>query len=769
MPSTLFQRAIRRLFPGGERVEHGFSSAQAAEILGAIYGRGDRIIGNFLVLHALVAVALGFFYQTWTETIGVTLAALAMFFLSAWLVPRSFLTRCIGGISLQIFVALHIYQMHGLAEQHFWFFTAFTMMIVYQDWKSMWPGALLIIGQHILFALLHNSGVKLYFFEDPFIGFTKLFFHFGIALVEVGICGYWAHLLRQQTLSDAWQRTQLRERQHESERQLEIVRHSESELQRVRQALEADVAERRRVEEILRRSEERYRDLFENASDLIQTVNAEGRLLYANRAWLVALGYAADEVSRLALWDIVHPDCREHCANVFERVLAGDCAGDLEASFLAKDGRKIEVEGGLSCRVVQGRVISVRGIFRDVTEKKQLESQMLRSQRLESIGRLAGGIAHDLNNVLAPVTMAAQLLRRKTIDLEDRELLDTMEGSAKRGAAMIKQLLTFARGADGERVPLRIAGLMDDMVRIARDTFPRRIQISVETGKDLWTVRGDATQLHQVLMNLCVNARDAMPHGGTLRMAAGNVQLDEIFVRRHMDARAGAHVRLTVEDSGTGIPRDLLDRIFDPFFTTKEVGKGTGLGLATVLGIVKSHGGFLEVQSEVGRGTVFDLYLPADAGVEVPAAPPVEDEGVHGEGELILVVDDEMSVRNVTRSTLTRSGYHVITAENGAEAVAIFAGRSTEIHAVITDMSMPVMDGPATIRALQRIDPEVKLLAVSGLMEKEKSGPLLRSGTVTLLHKPFSASRLLSTLRAVLAGRRITSNTSFFYEKDSDY
>jgi two-component system, cell cycle sensor histidine kinase and response regulator CckA len=271
-------------------------------------------------------------------------------------------------------------------------------------------------------------------------------------------------------------------------------------------------------------------------------------------------------------------------------------------------------------------------------------------------------------------------------------------------------------------------------------------------------------------MNLCVNARDAMPDGGVLEMTAENLELDAAFVRTHVDAHPGPHVVLTIQDTGTGIPRQLIDRVFEPFFTTKEVGSGTGLGLATVLGIVKSHGGFLALRSEVGQGTQFKVYLPAAPDDRILVTDDEDEaEVARGQGELILVVDDEPDVRRVTKAALVGHGYEVVTADNGAEAVALYASLSADIRAVITDMSMPVMDGPATIRALLKLNPSVKLLAVSGLMERDKVAPLVRTGLVTFLNKPFSTPRLLFTLQSVLSGRHQSFDTQFLHEKNPDY
>jgi signal transduction histidine kinase len=382
----------------------------------------------------------------------------------------------------------------------------------------------------------------------------------------------------------------------------------------------------------------------------------------------------------------------------------------------------------------------------DTTEKRQLEQQFLRAQRLESIGTLASGIAHDLNNVLAPIIMALKLFRPKLTDVEDQELLRTLETSARRGADIVRQVLTFARGVEGERRPLDLKRLVGEISGIARDTFPRSIQIETEVVEKPWKVVGDPTQIYQVLMNLCVNARDAMPNGGRLTLTVGNITLDERAGRLPADARPGDYLRLRVGDTGGGISQELQSRIFDPFFTTKEVGKGTGLGLATALTIVKSHGGFIDVWSEAGRGTEFDVFLPAEQ--HTAAVPPeLPGESIpRGSGELVLVVDDERSIRQVTKVTLSDHGYQVLTAAEGAEGIALFAQNSERIRLVITDMMMPLMDGAALIKSLQQIEPGVRILAVSGLLESGAPPPSAGAASVTFLQKPFTAEKLLQAV-----------------------
>jgi signal transduction histidine kinase len=331
---------------------------------------------------------------------------------------------------------------------------------------------------------------------------------------------------------------------------------------------------------------------------------------------------------------------------------------------------------------------------------------------MESLGTLASGIAHDLNNALTPMLMTVQLLERKLQDKQSQQWLSILETNIKRGADLVKQVLSFARGVEGKHTTLQMGQLISEIEQIAKQTFSRAIVIRTDIpAENLWTVSGDATQLHQVLMNLCVNARDAMPEGGILGISAQNLWIDENYARMNLDAKVGPYVVITVSDTGIGIPRKIVDRIFEPFFTTKELGKGTGLGLSTVIGIIKSHGGFVNVYSEVGKGTQFKVYLPVTQTIETDCIPAVHKELPAGHGELILVVDDEDSIREITKTSLETNAYKVLTASDGIEAVALYTQHKEEISVVLIDMMMPSMDGPTTIRILQKLTRRSRLLA----------------------------------------------------------
>lgn len=400
----------------------------------------------------------------------------------------------------------------------------------------------------------------------------------------------------------------------------------------------------------------------------------------------------------------------------------------------------------------EGKPYQYVAIRSDITERKRMELQFLRAQRMESIGTLAGGIAHDLNNVLSPILMAIDMLQLRVTDENSKKWFEVLRANAERGAGMVRQVLSFARGVEGERVALQPKHLIKEIVKILRETLPKSIEINFQVPNDLWIISADATQVHQVLMNLCVNARDAMPEGGSITIKAENVFVDENYARMHIEAKPGRFVLITVSDTGPGMTVDVQSRIFEPFFTTKEMTKGTGLGLSTALTIVKSHGGFINVYSELHKGSQFSVYLPAlDTPGTIDSAAAQTDLPL-GNGELILVVDDEESIREITRGTLETFGYTVLTASDGTEALALYADKKNEIAAVLTDMVMPFMDGPATIRALQRMNPKVRIIAASGLGTGLHAGEGTLEGVSVFLTKPYTAEKLLKTLAEVLRG-----------------
>ena len=519
-----------------------------------------------------------------------------------------------------------------------------------------------------------------------------------------------------------------------------------------------NVTRQREAREEARTSEERFRLLARATNDAIWDWDITTNVLWWNEGFETLFGYRREEIEPTTRsWTgRVHPDERKSVIASLERAISeGADAWTAEYRFRRSDGTyAVVLDRGHIIRDAFGVPVRMIGGMTDVTERRKLEAQFLRAQRLESIGTLAGGIAHDLNNVLTPIVMSVSLLMEDERDPGRLEMLRSIEASAQRGAAMVRQVLAFARGVAGRAAPVNPANLIRDVQQIIRDTFPKDIDLSVEAAPDLWTVQADATQLHQVLMNLCLNARDAMPGGGQLTLSARNVVLDDPGGVAG-ECGPGPCVLLTVRDTGTGMPREVQDRAFEPFYTTKEVGKGTGLGLSTALSIVKSHGGCLDVQSEPGKGTRVSVYLPVqDTGGAAAPEPAEPRRGASGgDDELILVVDDEEGIRNSTRRMLERFGYRVMLASNGAEAVALYVQHQADVAVVITDMAMPVMDGPATIFALKAIEPDVKIIASSGYTMNDGVSAALSTGVRHFISKPYTAGAMLAALEDLLGKR----------------
>ncbi|WP_395748248.1 PAS domain S-box protein [Prosthecobacter sp.] len=427
-----------------------------------------------------------------------------------------------------------------------------------------------------------------------------------------------------------------------------------------------------------------------------------------------------------------------------------DARGEVAAitCLLAHGPREYSVEDQEILRIIAQRVILELERSRILTERKNMERLALRSQRMEAIGTLSGGVAHDLNNALAPILMGVELLRTRCP--QEAKILDLFETSAKRGADMVRQLLTFAKGADGQHSVLQVERLLREMEKLMLSSFPKNIQISVSCAPDLPAVRGDATQLHQVLLNLCVNARDAMPTGGTLTLEATTTEVDEAFASAVTEAKPGRYVALRVQDTGTGIPQEIQERIFDPFFTTKSPDKGTGLGLATVIGIVKSHDGFLQVTSRPGEGSTFTVCLPARVVEGGMPHAPAEAAVRPGNGETILLVDDEAAVREMACVVLERLNFKPVTAADGAEGLQLAMRHQAELRAVITDLHMPHMDGLAFVRVLRLLLPKVPVVVASGRMEDPQAMEMEALGVTQRLDKPFTEGQLAKVLQELL-------------------
>ena len=493
--------------------------------------------------------------------------------------------------------------------------------------------------------------------------------------------------------------------------------------------------------------------IIERATEAIVVSDMAGRITLWNDGAARLYGIrAADAVGRPAA-DLLAHDAFAH-AHAARDAAFETGEWQQEAGIATADGRNLVVDIRMTLvRDDAGRPSARLSIATDITEKKKLEGQFLRAQRLESLGMLAAGIAHDLNNVLTPVLMSATLLRQRATAVEDLRVLDILEQSAERGSALVRQILGFAHGTGGGFRPVQVKHLLRDVCHIVEATFPKSIALDEQVPGDLWPIQANPTQVHQILLNLAVNARDAMaPRGGTLRLRAENVRLAEREAQAVVGAKPGAFLVLEVGDTGTGIPPGVLARIWEPFFTTKGEGKGTGLGLATVRGIAAAHGGFVTVETCVGQGTTFRVFLPADgqpgdeaAAVSSPALP-------RGRGELVLIVDDEAHVGDVAAAILTRHGYRTLTCRDGVEAVTVFAERRTEIQVVVSDVNMPILDGPALTVVLRRLRPDVPILTMTGLDDRG-AAPAAEPAEFTMtIRKPFTAETLLTALHRVRHG-----------------
>jgi len=500
-----------------------------------------------------------------------------------------------------------------------------------------------------------------------------------------------------------------------------------------------------------KKREARFRRLVESDVQGVTFWNTKGEITDGNNAFLAMVGYTREDLNagRLNWMALTPPEFAPRDRRRLEEVAATGSCTPYEKEYLRQDGTRVPVlvgAAGFADNREEGVAFCI-----DLRERKKLELQFLRAQRMESIGTLAGGIAHDLNNILAPIVMSIGVLRSIVRDPRAKVLLEAIESSAQHGTDVVRQVLTFARGLEGQRIEVRPRELLHDLSNIIKNTFPKDVSLQVAVPTDAWSIMGDPTQVHQVLLNLCVNARDAMPHGGNLALSVENTVLNEHYDAMHVRAKAGHYVCISVTDSGTGMPPAIVEKIFEPFFTTKKVKHGTGLGLSTAMAIVKSHAGAINVYSEPGKGTKFKVFLPAmDLTSQSSQAQAEEAEFPRGNGETVLLVDDEASIIIVTSETLQAFGYRVLTAADGAEAVAAYAQHQRDVALVLTDMAMPIMGGAATIRALTKINPAVKIIAASGLSVGAGETEPPETGIKRFLIKPYTAQALLRALRATL-------------------
>jgi two-component system, cell cycle sensor histidine kinase and response regulator CckA len=517
-----------------------------------------------------------------------------------------------------------------------------------------------------------------------------------------------------------------------------------------------DVSERKRADRALRESEERYRDLFDNASDLVCMASPDGALLYVNKAWHQGTGYGEDEISRMHLSDVVHPDSRSHFKTVLQQVLAGERLDHVELIFLPKNGSPITVEGNLSCTFKDGKPAVIRGIYRDITERKRVEEHLRRAERMQAAGKLAGGVAHEVNNMMTGVIGFSEFLLR-SLDPSDPRRADVEEviKAGTRAADVTRQLLAFTRQQFLRPQMVHINTVVAEMEKMLRHSLGEDKHLELRLSPQAGQMRADRGQLEQVLINLVLNARDAIDEHGRVTIETSTTVLDAAYAERHQGVSipSGRYVMLAVSDTGCGMDPDVQTRIFEPFFTTKPIGQGTGLGLSTVYGIVKQSGGFVWVYSEAGQGSVFKVYLPEAQPAHATAEPPIPEPQATRGSETILVIEDEEVVRNLAMRGLRDHGYTVVEARDGADALRFVQQHPATVDLVVCDVVMPQMGGREFGQHLALFDPDLPILYMSGYTGDDVVQRGLLDPGAPFQQKPFTPGALASKVRTMLDQR----------------
>jgi len=512
-----------------------------------------------------------------------------------------------------------------------------------------------------------------------------------------------------------------------------------------------DVTEQKRTQEALQLQRSYFQQLFENSPAGIVVLDAEDRILNANRSFQDLFKYGIDELQGKTLNDfIVPPSLMEEGVQLSNSALNRNVV-QRETKRMRKDGTLVDVAVTGYPIIIEEELVGIYGIYIDITGQKSLQEQLRQAQKLESVGTLAGGIAHDFNNILAIILgHAAGLDPSKNTPERMTRSVKAISTAAERGTALVKQLLTFARKTEPLFESVRTNEVIEELVKLLRETFPKTIDLPTKLDPALPSIVGDPNQIHQILLNLCLNARDAMPAGGTLTFSTSLVKGSKLK-HRFFEATEDLYVCVSVKDTGYGMDEATRNRIFEPFFTTKAKGKGTGLGLAVVYGVIGTHHGHIEVDSKPGAGTTFHLYFPVqslkhDAFLE---AKPAEQE-TRGGTETLLLVEDEEALRDLVRTMLTDNGYTVLTARDGKEAMDIFVRRRNDVALVVSDMGLPMMTGFDLFHEMKSISPQVKMVIASGYLEPELKAEIFRAGVKEFIQKPYTPDVLLNSVRNVL-------------------
>lgn len=540
-----------------------------------------------------------------------------------------------------------------------------------------------------------------------------------------------------------------------------------ADLLTINQRLQQEIEERKRSESeqqiiraALQESEARYRSMFSALHEGIVLQGLDGEILTCNdRATPIMQMLESsrpDSAAPPPHWEAIHEDgsafLYEERPNVLTLRTSKPCENVVMGLRHNSSLIWLSINSQPLLLPNSNQPYAVVSSFRDITEARQLQEQLLRAQRLESIGTLASGIAHDLNNIFTPILAGAQLLPLKQPDLkpQTRKILDMLENSARRGAELIKQVLSFARGSEPQKIQMDLKHIVAEVAQLCRQTFPKSIETCIRLDEQsIWSVFADPTQINQVLMNLCVNARDAMKNGGVLTIGLTNQHLDPSFVEENIEAEVGNYVILSVQDTGTGIPDDCINRIFDPFFTTKEIGQGTGLGLSTALGIIKSHNGFIKVDSCIGGGSQFQIFLPAIQTAETADVSPTW-QLPRGHHETVLIIDDEQSILQIAQTVLETYQYDVLVADSGQAGLALYAKNTQTIDVVLLDIMMPEMSGISTAQKLRQLNPNVKIIICSGFPDKQTTFPDSDLSVEAFMTKPYTPGDLITILDQVL-------------------
>lgn len=562
-------------------------------------------------------------------------------------------------------------------------------------------------------------------------------------------------ILAQRSLMDkaSDQAKDLQREDRSNEMAAELILRKDQAVVLAKQKVIDGVANQAKEHRLHEEAELKFKSLLEMAPDAMVVIDRFGTILVNNSQAETLFGYEDGELLGKSA-NLLLPASRKAAdtqneTNRFATPLNRPPGAVIELSGRRKDFSEFPFEVTFNPLSTVDGMLTILAI-RDLTERRKLNAQLIRAQRLESIGTFAGNIAHDLNNALAPILMSLELLRE--MNPNSVELVNMIESGANRGADMLRQLLVFSKGSYFEPKRIDMSSIFKDIEELIQTTFPDNIKLESNLAEDLCPVLGDPTQIYQVLFNLCINARDAMPVGGILSLSVESVEIDHCYASAVPGALPGSYVVCKVSDTGTGIVPEILDRIFEPFFSTKGHGKGTGLGLSIVVGIVKSHHGFLNAYSTPSKGSTFSVYLPADLS-EVADSSPVLN-GTHsfqGKGEVILVVDDSEGMRDAARTVLSVLKLRAITAIDGRDALQIVEQLGTNLSAIITDVHMPNMDGLAFVKELRRILPDIGIIVISGNLDEAEANSFRKMGVRSFLDKPFTQEKLIAALSQVIS------------------